>query len=146
MLLVLAHPFVVPFAVSKSIFDAHPNCPHFYFLSSLSRWRRLDSLFSLTRSARTCSDLFQRFLDKQLMRCAYMEKSRLEAVAAQRETAVAQRLVDEGRREQDAKRSMVRHVSHEIRYVRMSSSFVRYIFCIIVYCFRHRLTPFSSVV
>jgi hypothetical protein len=30
---------------------------------------------------------------------------------------VIQELVDEGRRELDAKRSMVRHVSHEIRYV-----------------------------
>ena len=49
------------------------------------------------------------FLNNKILRHACEAKIQLE-------TAVAQRLVDEGRRELDAKRSMVRHVSHEIRY------------------------------
>ena len=52
----------------------------------------------------------QMFLNNKILRHACEAKIELEA-------AVAQRLVDEGRRELDAKRSMVRHVSHEIRYV-----------------------------
>ena len=50
------------------------------------------------------------------MRSAYEKQRRLAALASQQEAAVAQTLVDDGRRELDAKRSMVRHVSHEIRY------------------------------
>ena len=49
------------------------------------------------------------FLNKTLAHRSFQAKIALEA-------AIAQRLVDEGRRELDAKRSMVRHVSHEIRY------------------------------
>ncbi len=51
----------------------------------------------------------QMFLNNKILRHACEAKIQLEA-------AVAQRLVVEGRRELDAKRSMVRHVSHEIRY------------------------------
>ena len=50
----------------------------------------------------------QMFLNKTLARSTFDAKIALEA-------AVAQRSVDEGRRELEAKRSMVRHVSHEIR-------------------------------
>ena len=49
------------------------------------------------------------FLNKQILRHTYETNAKLE-------TAVVQEMVDEGRRELDAKRSMVRHVSHEIRY------------------------------
>ena len=49
------------------------------------------------------------FLNNTILRHACAAKIELEG-------AVAQRLVDDGRRELDAKRSMVRHVSHEIRY------------------------------
>ena len=50
------------------------------------------------------------FLNKIIARNTFEAKIELEA-------AIAQRLVSEGRRELDAKRSMVRHVSHEIRYI-----------------------------
>ena len=51
----------------------------------------------------------QIFLNSKILHHTYHAKVTLE-------TAVIQELVDEGRRELDAKRSMVRHVSHEIRY------------------------------
>ena len=49
------------------------------------------------------------FLNTTLARSVFDAKIELEA-------AIAQRQVEAGRRELDAKRSMVRHVSHEIRY------------------------------
>ncbi len=49
------------------------------------------------------------FLNKTLSRRAFDAKIALEA-------AVTQRRVDEGKKELDGKRSMIRHVSHEIRY------------------------------
>jgi hypothetical protein len=49
------------------------------------------------------------FLNKTLSRSAFNAKIELEA-------AVAQRRVDEGKKELDGKRSMIRHISHEIRY------------------------------
>ena len=49
------------------------------------------------------------------MRSAHEEQRRLADSTARHAEAVAQTLVDDGRRELDAKRSMVRHVSHEIR-------------------------------
>ena len=54
------------------------------------------------------------------MHSDYEDQLQLTAAAQQQQAGVAQlaltRLVDDGRREQEAKRSMVRHVSHEIRY------------------------------
>ena len=54
----------------------------------------------------------QRFLSQQASRSALEDQQQQAAAAAQQALT---RLVDDGRREQEAKRSMVRHVSHEIR-------------------------------